>query len=211
MSKIDNKLKKLDEIPVEIIKEFREKGTSEFLSENTQKYIIQLDKAAEINHFEPNISRCARMLMTMPECVGLSYNSARLIVYDAINYFHLNNTVKNEAWDNYYADKLEDLFLVAIKAKNITEARRCIERAHALRTNHDENGIDPEDLKLKDQLISPNITAARLGIETFNLHELWCEGRKMIKNFDISDKEKQQIMKEFSTTIDIDHEDIPNG
>ena len=203
----ENILKKLDEIPLEIITAFRKTGNSEMLSKKTQEYIIRLDKAAEVQHFEPNITRAAKTLRTYPECCTLSFSECRDLIYDAINYFHINSTVKNEAWDNYYADRLEDLFLVAIKSKNITEARRCLERAHNWRTNRDENAINPEDLKVKDQLISPDITAARLHIEEFNLHNLWREGKNMINKFDISDKEKSKILTEFSNTIDVDYDD----
>lgn len=203
-------LKQLDKIPYEIIRDFRKTGKSQALSEELQKFVIQLDRAAELHRIEPNITRCAKLLMVSPEGTNLALHTARARIYDAINFLHLNNTVKNEAWDYYFADKLEDLALVAIKAKNITEARRCMDRAHALRTNRDESAINPEDLVIKDQLISPDITSDRLGLEQFNLTDLWKEGTTLIQKFDITEKEKKTISKEFANAIDTEYEDVPD-
>ena len=118
---------RLEKLHPDIVQDFKRTGKSTAIAPDLQQYILQLDRVAEIHQFEHNVSRAARKLQeTFP---NLTFMTARLRVYDAINIFHLNNTVKAEAWDNYYADRMEDLGKLAIASDNLSEARRCEERA----------------------------------------------------------------------------------
>jgi len=200
-------LESLDKLPVEIIQDFRRTKKSAAIPQPIQQYILQLDRAIEIYNYEGNISRAARQLSS--DFHGnISFATARSRIYDAIHYFHLNNTVKNEAWNMYYADKMEDLAKLAIQQKNLTEARRCFEKAKSYRTDKQDKTIDPRDIKIKDQVISPDVSAERLGLEKFNLVEIWDETEEIIDNFDIESEHKKRIKKEAAQVIDIEHEEI---
>ena len=198
----------IEKLSVEIIQDFRKNGESSAISSELQAYIIHLDRAIEIFRFEGNISRAAKQLMNEHPNDILTYKTAYRRISDAINYFHLNNTVKNEAWNNFYADKMEDLAKLAIKMNNITEARRCFEKAKAFRTDKDENAIDPDKLKLKDHLINPDIDPERLGLTNVNLKNLWIKAEEFIDKLDLEPQEKERLKKEASEATNADHEQI---
>jgi hypothetical protein len=205
-------LQDLDKLPVEVIQLFRKNGQSSTIPEHLQKYIMQLDRVAEIRNVEMvhNVTATARRLMeSFPD---MSLTTAKLRIDDAINYFHLNSTVKAEAWNNYYADRLEDLAQYAMKSDNITEARRCIEKAHQYRIEAANNSINPEDFKPVIQLLSPDVDAKRLGFkEDFNLRVLWTDTQKFINALPIDERDKQRALDDAGVAIgieDIDYEDI---
>ncbi len=201
-------------VPIEALKEFRQTGISKYIPNDLQRYIQQIDRAIELYRFDGNISRVAGKLIAEFAQDDLSMSTARSRIYDAINLFHLNNTVKNVAWDNYYADKMEDLAKLSIAADNITEARRCYEKAHAFRTSHNENDYDPDKLRPVEKIISPEVTPQRLGLHGDNLNKMWIKAQLFINELPIEDKEKARLLREASQNInlpiDVDHEDIPN-
>ena len=209
-------IKQLDKIDFDIIIDFRKTGKSKAITPEMQDYILQIDKAAELLRVESNITRCAKRLINTPAGKDLTFRAAQARVYDAINYFYINNTVKNAAWDMWYADKLEDfarkcerIGLQERDGRLLKEARLAMQSAHEYRTKKDENAIDPKDLVIKDQLLSPDITSNRLGLEQFDLNELWKKGITLIKKFSaISDKERKTITTEFANAVDIDYEDL---
>jgi hypothetical protein len=200
-------------LPVEIVQDFRKTGKSQGIPAEIQEYISQVDRAVEIYRFEGNISRAAKKLQE--QFPDISHATARNRIYDSLNLFHLNNTVKNCSWDQYYADKMEDLAKLAIADDNITEARRCFERAHSLRTNKDENAYDPEKLKPVEQIISPDVSHSRLNITQHNLNEIWKKTQEFILDLkDVDSKEKERLLAEAASNlgqpIDVDYEDVPD-
>lgn len=209
-------LDKLDKVPLDEIAEYRRTGNSQIIPIELQKYITQLDRAVELFRVNGNISTVAKTIMAEFANDKLSFNTARNRVYDAINMFYLNNTVKNLAWDMYYADKFEDLARVALAADNITEARRCFEKARELKTKHDESAYDPEKLRPAIILVGPDYNNERLGIGKYNKKELWPELQQLIKNVpDIGEEDKTRLLNETALelgidTIDIDYEDDTN-
>ena len=210
-------IKQLDKIDIDIVIDFRKTGESKAITPEMQAYILQIDKAAELLRVESNITRCSKRLINTPAGKNLTYRAAQARVYDAINYFYINNSVKNAAWDMYYADRLEDfarkcerIGLQERDGRLLKESRLALQCAHGYRTNKDENAIDPEDLIVKDQLLSPDITSDRLGLKQYDLNDLWKKGITLIKKFPITDKETKTITKEFAKAIDIDYEDLPD-
>lgn len=193
--------KDLQKLKPEIITQFRNTGTSVAISKPLQVYIQQLDKATEIYQYEHNITRAARQLQN--EFPELALNTCRKRLYDAINYFHLNNSVKEEAWYMYYADRFEDLAKAQIAADNLDGAAKCMEKAADFRAKASRVELDPEDLKIKDFIISPDVSNERLGIPDFDLHDLWNESVDLIKKFKIDRKEKNRIQEEAALTLNI--------
>lgn len=204
-------LKDLDTLPVEIIQDFRRTGQSMAIPDHIKTYILQLDRAVEIHNaeHEHNVSRAAMRLMeTFPT---ISLNTARARIFDAINYFHLNNTVKAEAWDNYYADRMEDLSKYALTS-SITEARRCMEKAREYRKEAASNILDGEELKPHVILISPEVNPDLLGLKDFNLKQLWKETKDFIEELPIDKMDKRNVMQDAAENLnqieDVDYEDV---
>lgn len=195
---------RLEKLHPDIIQDFRKSGKSSAIAPDLQQYILQLDRVVEIYQFEHNISRAARKLQET--FTGLTFMTARLRVYDAINVFHLNNTVKAEAWDNLYADQMEDLSRLAISADNISEARRCKERAREYRQNAANLAIDPNLIKPKIEVLSPDIDPARLGLPDKTLREIWIDTETMIDKLPIDEIAKRKARKDAALNMGFLHD-----
>jgi hypothetical protein len=152
---------------------------------------------------DSNISRCARRLQESFPNDDLAVSTARSRIYDAINIFHLNNSVRNQAWDNYYADKIDDLARLSIAEGKYKEALGCFIKSHQLRTNKDEDAFDPETLKVKPMLVSPDVKAERMGLKEYNMKKMWQEGINMIEKMPIEKEEKEKLQQELSSTLGI--------
>ncbi|MCX6234628.1 MAG: hypothetical protein NT175_07885 [Bacteroidetes bacterium] len=200
-------IKDLDTIPIEVIQEFRETKTSKIIPTDVQRYIIHLDRSFELLQIKSSLRSVALQLMGEFKEDKLSFTTARRRINDAVIFFNVNSGVKNEEWDSYYADRFEDLANKALDARNYTETRRCMERAHTLRTKRDENAIRPEDLRIKDNLINPNISPEQLGLKKINLKKLWEDSKDLINGLNLDSIQKNQLLKETAETLDVDNSD----
>lgn len=199
-------LQKLEALPLEIIVDFRKTGTSEAIPAKLQNFILDLEAVLEIKETEKfdNISRLARELRKRRP--HLEYKTALQRVYDALNFFHVNDNVSNDVWDKIYADKMEDLAKLSIAKDNEFVAYRALVKAHEYRTKA-ESRIRPEDLKAPVFIISSEIKAADLGFEKANMMDISrkaSEGRyvKMIDSLPISDDEKKLIYRDAGIDIE---------
>jgi len=199
----------LQKIDPKLIMDFRKTGKSLSIPARVQDYITQLDKVSELYAVERNIRRTATRLNSFfPD---ISWSTCRDRVYEAINAFHINNTVKQEAWYNYYADYLDDLAKTCIAADNLKEARLCIIQAADYRVKASVSNINPDDLKPKDQLLSPEISPERLGIKEKNLKELWSESKKFIDKLDVDEQVKERVKTETMLNLgvtDVDFKEV---
>jgi len=202
----------LQTLPVEILQDFRSTGESMALKEDLKQYIRELDRAVEIRtaENEHNINRAAQLLrQTFP---NLTLTTAKTRIYDAINYFHLNSSVKAEAWCNYYADRLEDLSKLAIAKNNLTEARRNMERAKDFRMEASTIAINPEEIKPHTFLVSPEVKPELLGLKEFNLSTLWKDTQTFINHLPIDSRDKNTALRDAAGALniveDIDYENV---
>lgn len=202
-----NELEKLDQA---IVENFRRTGRGVGIPEKVQQYILQIDRAVELFRFDGNITRCAAKLRK--DYPDICFNTARSRVYDAINVFHLNNTVKNEAWDQYYADKLEDLAKLAIASNDWKSAERILTRAHALRTMRENDGIDVSLLAPPTLLMSNDISIVDLNVERRDMRKLSKkytnrEYYRMIDGLPVDKEEKERLMNDADVS-DVDFEEV---
>ncbi|MBI9052469.1 MAG: hypothetical protein JEY96_01545 [Bacteroidales bacterium] len=202
---------KLEKLDPDIIADFRKRKESSAIALPLQQFIIHLDRAAELHNLYGNVTKVAKDLVTeFPD--EITFQTARQRVYDAINYFHLNNNVKNQAWDNYYADKQEDLARIAIADGNYTTAFKALDKAHYYRTKKDESAIDLELLSPPVFLITPDITVEGLGFGRKDLRKISKKAsdgmyEQFIEQMPINKEEKEALKKDANIT-DVDHEEI---
>lgn len=199
-------LQTLDKIDPEIISEFRRTRKSEAIPAEIQAYIIQLDKAVEIKNTTRNISRAANQLKD--EFPQLSFETCRQRIYDAINKFHLNSTVQEEAWHNYFADFYEDIARAALAGKNINGATNAARLAHKARILASASSINPDDFRPNYYLVSPELKAGRLGLTEQNLKTLWPDTVTFIKSLPIDDKDKKRAMTDAAIVLGEDYSDF---
>lgn len=199
-------LQKLETLPAEIIIDFRKTGHSQAIPAKLQAFILDLEAVLEIKETEKfdNISRIARELRKRRP--HLEYKAALHRVYDALNFFHVNENVSNDVWDRIYADKMEDLAKLSIARGNEFVAYKAFLMAHVYRTKS-ESRIRPEDLKAPVFIISSEIKPIDLGYEKANMMDIsrkYAEGKyiKMIDSLPISDDEKKRIYQDAGIDIE---------
>lgn len=214
-------------LPPEIVSDYLKTRKSEGIPEKVQRFIEAIDKVPEQHRRYPSVSRCCRELMKLYPDEFTSFRYAQEIVYASIQYHHLNNNVSNAAWDNYFADKQEELANIAVMAGKLDVASLCFERARRYRTNKDDNAFDAAKLRPHTNVLSPDVPPILLGLidengkepslnDVFKRKEkVLDEAVKMIRKMDVSDEEKNRLIYEAKMNLnmpeDIDFEDIPNN
>lgn len=206
---------KFERLHPDIIDSYRSTGISQAIPEDVRRFIDIIDVIPEIQKRCPNISKCARELMRLYPQYNLGFHHAKEYIYTAINYFHLNSTVKNEAWNQYYADKAEELHHICVKAQDFSTAEKYLRDAREWRLSRNENEIDVSKLKPVAHVISTEVTREMLGITNANKKQLWSERVKVydetvdiINKMDITSDEKQSLIEETRLNLNISDAEV---
>jgi hypothetical protein len=208
---------RLNKLHPDIIKNYLDTGKSEGIPQEVKKYIDLLDRVPDLYRRYSSPTKTARELQKLYPDDFRNYQTARSLVYAAINHFHLNNTVKNEAWDNLYADQLDELSRICVKKRDFGEAKRCLIEAHRIRTSRSDDIIDPDILKPITEVLSPEVPAEFFGIEDeYDLKTLWVKKKETYDAADkfvtklkgVNDHQKKDIMKEVGLNLNISEAQI---
>ena len=202
---------KFELLHMDLIQAFRVNGKSDAIPVEVQQFIRIIDKVPELFQRYPGVNRCSREMVKLYPGLNMAYRTAQEYVFYAINYFHLNSEVKNEAWNNYFADKMMELHQIALKDGNLTEARRCLEKARDYRYNRNENAIDVKNLRPIIHVLSPNVRASMLDLPSdISMKTLWVEKKKklnealeFIDKLDVNDEEKERFTREAQLNMNI--------
>jgi hypothetical protein len=175
------------------------------ISPDMVQYVMQLDKAAKV--FKGNVTKAANLLREkFPE---LSFRIAKNRVYDAITYLHAGEeALPAKYWLNYYADFYMQLAELYAKSPALAKhSRSCVDKALECRLKAAGNDINPDLLKFKELLISPDVKLDRLNIKEENMLQAWQDILTMIDTYDISETDKKKLRLEASTELGVDYND----
>ena len=203
----------LQKLPPEIVERFLEvRDPKPFgIPPALADYILQINEASNLHRTNHSITECAKKLQqSYPE---LSIHTCKSRIYDAINYLNSDCTVTSEAWLLYYADMFMKLFEVNLVAHNFREARTCLQKSCEYRIKASANAIDPDRIKFKPQIVSPDIELERMGVKKNGILEAYRKAVTIISNQDATDKEKQRQIDEIIQELNIkdaDYEEISN-
>jgi len=206
-------IEQLQRLDIAILNRFLETRNAEAcgIPEKLAEYILQMNFAANLHKKHPGITECAKKLQQ--EYPALSLQTCRQRIYDAINYLNTDCTVTTEAWNLYFADQLMELREVNLVAHDFKEARICMEKAREYRIEASAHAIDPDRVRFKPQIVSPDIQLERMGIKPKGLLEAYTRAKQIVAKKDIPDSEKQRILDETRRELnitDVEHENIPN-
>lgn len=201
-------LQKLSPEIVERFLEFRDNkalGIPQALAD----YILQINEASNLHRTTHSITECAKKLQkSYPE---LSIHTCKSRIYDALNYLNSDCNVTSEAWLLYYADMMMKLFEVNLVAHNLREARNCLLRSCEYRIRASVNAIDPDRIKFKPQIVSPDIELERMGVKRSGILNAYRKALNIISKQDATDSEKQRQVDEVVRELNIkdaDYEEI---
>ncbi|OJV17900.1 MAG: hypothetical protein BGO30_08130 [Bacteroidetes bacterium 41-46] len=205
-----NKLERLQTIDPDVLQNFLKTRRSAALPEDLQDYIIKINAVPSIVHHQgANMTRVVRALQK--QFPAINYSTARDIYYDAMNFFHIDDTITVDAWDNYYADKMEDLARVSIALDKLDTAKRCYDKAHEFRTKAAER-IKVTDWQVPVFIITNKVKHTDLGFEKKSLHDIVRKDEdgfyiNLINSLETSDKEKKRLIRE-ANIVDVEHEEV---
>ena len=199
----------LEKIPPEIIEDFRRSDKSSVISPEIQQYIRELTTALEISRFTFSVTNAARkIVLRHPE---LSIATAKTRFYDALNFFHVDCNVTEEAWNAKYADWYDDFAEHCLLAKKYDTALRAKTLAHETRSRVN-TGFKPSDFKAPVLIVSSSLKPEDFGYESKNLHQIatkFKEGQYevFIEKLEVSNEDKKRLKKDAGIE-DVDFQEV---
>lgn len=164
-------------------------------------YIIEVNDAHKLFWKYPSMYRASRKLMEMHP--NLQLRTATRRVSDAISFFHSDCTVTADEWQLFYADKCEELANVALEAGEIKTAQSLISQAHDYRIACSANRVNPDLIKFRPQLISPDLQLDRMGVKKVGLLKAWETIQEVIESRDLSPEDKERLRYDASRELGI--------
>lgn len=194
----EDRLTLLQTYKADDIQYFIQNRHSDIIPANMQNYILQMDAVARITRTNRLSVRdtIEQLRKQWPE---LSFTQGRAIYYDALDYFYMDDSVSARSWDLVYAEKLEDMALLALKANKLDVAFKCTTKAHELRTKQRES-MD-YDWHAPTYMININVKPEDLGYASQKLADIAKRNedrkyREMIMSLEVTEAEKQRLLRE---------------
>lgn len=194
----EDRLLAVSRLDIEDIQSFLQTRKSAIIPQTLQTYILQLDTVARIIH-NNRISVRAAIIQLRREWPDLTVAQARGIYYDGLMYFYHDEQASASMWDQVYADKLDDIALLALKSGKEATALRATEMAHKMRTTVRE--AQEYQWKAPTYLIDINVKPEDLGYQTQKLADIArrAEDRKfaeMIGSLETTEAEKARLLSD---------------
>ena len=132
-------------------------------------------------------------------------------IYAALNYFNVDNNVPVKIWENDFADKYQDLALMAIEMDDLRTAKQCYDAARAARIAASEATAREADWA-PVFIISPDITPEQMGFETQSLKEIARKSNdgfyiKLISELKVDESERKRLLRD-ADIQDVDFEEL---
>lgn len=209
-------LEKLEALHPDVINSFLKKGSSDAIDEELQLFIHQLQMAAEVKYYYNSITLASKKLaerVWAEQRIKMSVRLAKERIYDAMNYFHVDNNVAQKIWDMNTADRLDNIALMLIKDDKFDQAAKWTVKANELRKRANE-AVNNEEFEAPVFLFSPELSHEDMGFEKENLKKIAKEDAdgyylKLINNLDAEPEDKKRLLKDAGIT-DVEFEEIEN-
>lgn len=194
---------KLDKIHPDLIAAFLSTGKCDGIPEDVKLFLKQIQWGAEIYEYERNISRAAKELrkrIIAMQHVSIDVRTCRARIYEAINYFSIDNNVPIKVWEESFADKYEDLAKLCASRGDYKTQKECYNNALECRRRASQIAEASTDMGIVF-LFSKDLTAEQLGYTSENLKKIankYNEGfyLNMISSLPIDKKEKKRLLRD---------------
>lgn len=208
---MSTRLERLRQLDSETVRNFMVTRKDDMIEEDLRGYILQLNSAASIIHHQgASLTRVTRALrLEWPE---MTYSEARTVYYDAIQFFYIDDSISAEAWDNYYADRMEDIFRLAVKMNRLDIALKASAKAHEYRTRN-RDVIRPGDWQPPVFIVSEDVDFTRMGYKKKSVYEAVRRNEKkrlgmIIDELPVTDRERERLREEAG--MDTAYEEVRN-
>lgn len=208
-----DQIRNLDPKTVSIIKQTKGQQLGTATPEIAQ-YILQISRAYEIfSGPKSDGTIMSAAIQLQKEFPQISIRTARRRISESISYVHSQTDTCPEEWLEFYADKMDKLGNLCEKNGELEAARRSYEIACEYRTKAAAGRVDPERIKFKRMLVSPDVQAERLGLGGTGMRELIARGKQLIEESSLSNKDKERVLSELEMEAgieDITYEEADN-
>lgn len=212
-----SRIESLESIHPDLISGFLTTGDGNGIPEDIQIFLKQLQYAAEIYETERNIKRAAKLLrvrISTLQRIQISDRACQARIYEAINYFCVDNNVSIKVWESDFANKYEDLAKLCLANDDYKNAKSCFDAAIECRRRASEIAEADRDLGIVF-LISPDITPEFLGYESQNLKKIAAKANegfyiKLIDGLPIEGDEKKRLLRDADIEEAQIIEELPN-
>lgn len=210
-------LDRIEQIHPDLISQFLATGKCDAIPQELQKFLEQLQWAMEIYEHERNITRAARKLqqrINANQGIKIEQRTCMARLYEAINYFQVDNNVPIKIWENQYANQFENLAKLCALSGDYKTQGKCYERALECRRRASEISEADRDLGVTF-IITPSITAEELGFSKKSLKDIAAKHNQgfyvtLIDSLPIEQKEKKRLLRDADIQDAEIVEEIPN-
>lgn len=194
----------VNKLPVQLVQSFLQDRDAKKhgIPEVVALYIIELNDATLIHKQQGSITDAARELQIKHPSLSLSTCKQR--IYDSIKYLHSENNITADEWNLYFADEMMRLRTLNIIKRDFKEARLNMEKAREYRIAASENIINPDRVKFKPQIVSPDVELERMGIKSEGLLSDYKKLMKIINSRDLPAEEKGRLKSEVERELNIE-------
>lgn len=206
---MSTRLERLRQLDGDTVRNFMLTRKGDMIEEDLREYILQLNSASSIIHFQgASLTRVTRALRL--EWPAMTYSEARTVYYDALQFFYIDDNISAEAWDNYYADRMEDIFRLAVKMNRLDIALKASAKAHEYRTRN-RDVIRPGDWQPPVFIVSEDVDFTRMGYRKKSVYEAVRRNEKkqlgrIIGQLPVTDRERERLRSEAG--VDAEYEEV---
>lgn len=198
MSRIDD----IMELHPDLISGFLATGKSDAIPMELQLFLQQLQWAIEIFEHERSIHRCARELVKRVAAlqhVMMEERTAKARIYEALNFFHVDQNVPVKMWESIYADQFEKIAQYAALKGDLKSQVKATEHALECRRRAAEIADNDRSLGIW-QLFGTEVTPEMLGYENQDLKMIARKNREgaytIIKSLPIETADRKRLLRD---------------
>lgn len=198
----ESRLSQIESLHPDLISAFLATGQGDGIPVELQLFIQQLQWAIEIYEHERSISRCASKLRERVACsqhVCIEQRTAIARIYEALNFFHVDQQVPIKVWEALYADQFEKIAQLAVVQGDLKTQSKATERALECRRRAAEIADNDRSLGVV-QLISPEVTPDILGYQAQDLKLIARKNRDgaytIISGLPVEKEDKQRLYRD---------------
>lgn len=196
-------LQRLEEIHPDLIAQLLATGCCPEIPEDLRLFIQQLQWAMETYEHERNILRAARKLrlrIHAEQQVRVELRTCQARVYEALNFFSVDENVPIKVWEAQYANQFESLAKLCAAAGDYKTQAKCYERALECRRRSAAIEENNRDLGITI-LYSPDITPELMGYEKQSLKRIAAKHNdgyyaRLIEELPIDTEEKKRLLRD---------------
>lgn len=196
-------LERIQELHPDLIAAFLATGQGDAIPEELRLFMQQLQWAAELFEHERSITRCAKKLrlrVAAEQHVSMEQRTAIARIYEALNFFHVDQNVPVKVWEDIYADQFEKIAMLAAASGDLKTQAKATERALECRRRAAEVSETDRSLGVR-MVFTGELTPELMGLETQNLKTIARkdnEGQylKIIESLPIEADDRRRLLRD---------------